>query len=150
MDDDLLKLLDIYPRREKRYLIPALQTVQDKLGYISKDSVTTISKYLDIPPSAVYSVASFYNQFWFQPRGKNHIRVCNGTSCHIRKNAMLIDFLEKNYNLSPSSVTKDTKFSLELVPCLGGCAHGPVISINNEYFAEVNVDFLKKKLTEID
>jgi len=119
-------------------LIPVLQEVQDKLGYLSKEAVTEIGRHLRLPASKVYGVATFYNQFRFQPRGKYHVTVCRGTACHVKGSAKLLDTLIRNLKIEPGKTSRDRMFSLETVACMGACALSPVMCINGEFYAKIS------------
>lgn len=118
-------------------LIPVLQEVQDKLGYLSKAAVTEIGRHLRLPASKVYGVATFYNQFRFQPRGKYHVTVCRGTACHVKGSAKLLESAMKLLKLKPGQTARDKMFSLEVVACMGACGLSPVMNVNGEFYAKV-------------
>lgn len=118
-------------------LIPVLQEVQDKLGYLSKEAVTEIGRHLRLPASKVYGVATFYNQFRFQPRGKYHVTVCRGTACHVKGSAKLLESAMKLLKLKPGQTARDKMFSLEVVACMGACGLSPVMNVNGEFYAKV-------------
>lgn len=118
-------------------LIPILQAVQDRNGYLSRESMEQIGRHLDLPVSKVYGVATFYNQFRFQPRGKFHIQVCRGTACHVKGSAKVLDAIRQALKVEPGQTTKDGMFSLEVVACVGACGLAPVICVNGEFHAGV-------------
>lgn len=121
-------------------LIPILQAVQNSTGHLSKESVLTVARHLNLPPSKVYGVATFYNQFRFQPLGKYHIQVCRGTACHVKGSAAVLESLKRILKIEEGQTTKDKLFSLEVVACIGACGLAPVISINGEFHAGVAPD----------
>lgn len=133
-------------KREK--LIPILQEVQEKEGYLSRESIMKISEKLKLPASKVYGVASFYNQFRFQPRGKYEIQVCRGTACHVQGSQKILEILEGELGVKHGETTRDGLFSLEVVACIGACGLAPVISINGEFLAKVTADKIKNILNE--
>jgi NADH-quinone oxidoreductase E subunit len=118
-------------------LIPILQAVQEQQGYLSEDAVVSISRHLGIPASKVYGVATFYNQFRFQPKGKYHIMVCRGTACHVKGSAKVLEAIVKYLKIEPGKTSRDKMFSLEVVACMGACALSPVLCINDEFHAKV-------------
>lgn len=118
-------------------LIPVLQEVQEKLGYLSKEAVMEIGRHLRLPASKVYGVATFYNQFRFQPRGKYHVTVCRGTACHVKGAAKLLAVAMKLLKLKPGLTSRDKMFSLEAVACMGACGLSPVVNVNGEFYAKV-------------
>ncbi len=126
-------------------LIPVLQEIQDKFGYLSEESVNELSSRLNLPAGKIYGVATFYNQFRFSMPGKFHLRVCHGTGCHLEGAGILIREIEKILRISDGETTRDGIFSLEVLPCIGACGQAPVISVNEVYYSGVD----KKKLREI-
>ncbi len=118
-------------------LIPILQEVQEVEGFLSRDAVIKISKHLKLPASKIYGVATFYNQFRFQPKGKYHFMVCRGTACHVKGSLKVLDMAMKQLKLSPGQTSRDRKFSLEVVACMGACGLAPVVNVNGEFYAKV-------------
>ncbi len=121
-------------------LIPVLQEVQEVEGYLSRDSVQRIGESLGLPASKIYGVATFYNQFRFEPMGRFHIQVCRGTACHVKGSAKVLDSIVKELGINPDSTTRDGLFSLEVVACIGACGLAPVIAVNGEFHARVEPD----------
>ena len=136
---DLDKILDKYPFVQKDNLISILQDIQDDCGYLSEEAIVKVGRYLDMPTSKIYGLASFYHHFRFNPKGKFHIKICNGTSCHANANVLILKEIENKLGIKPNQTTKDGLFSLEETSCLAACGNGPVIQINEEYFADLNV-----------
>jgi len=143
--DDILKS---HPGSQRDHLIPILQAVQEKLGYLPEDAVTRIGRHMRIPASKVYGVATFYNQFRFQPIGKHHVMLCRGTACHVKGSAKLLELLCKELQIEPGQTTRDGLFSIETVACMGACALSPAISINGEVHAKVSPARLVKLIGE--
>ena len=133
-------VLDRYPSRNRNVLIPILQDVQGAQGYLSREAVIRIGRHLDLPVSKIYGVATFYNQFRFEPKGRFHIQVCRGTACHVRGSARLLDTLCRDLGIRPGQTTRDGLFSIEVVACIGVCGLSPVISVNGEFHARVGLD----------
>ncbi|GEM_PF-123494 len=140
-------ILDRYSPSGAESLIPILQDIQSELGCLSEDAIVLVGKRLRIPTSKIYGLATFYNQFKFEKRGKHHICLCNGTSCRLKGAKWNMAFLEDNYKLKNAQTTRDGKFSLDVVTCMGACVHGPVISINDEYYTQVTPEKLKDILS---
>ncbi|MFH0702117.1 MAG: NADH-quinone oxidoreductase subunit NuoE [bacterium] len=140
--ENLLEIFSNYPIRDREYLIPLLQDVQEKYGYLSKDNLVSVAEYLGIPTSKVYGVATFYNQFRLIPLGKHIIRVCRGTACHVKGSNQILDTLQTELNIQAGETTKDGLFTLEVVACLGACSIAPVIVIDNEFYGR----FTSKKV----
>jgi len=125
-------------------LIPILQNIQDADGFPSENAIVKVGKTLNIATSKIYGVATFYNQFRFQPNGKYHIMVCRGTACHVLGSSTVLKELEKTLKIKAGQTTRDKLFSIEVVACIGACGLAPVININGEFFAKVTVDSLKE------
>lgn len=128
-------ILARYPDAGRDKLIPILQEVQQELGFISREAVVRVGRHLHLPTSKIYGVATFYNQFRFQPQGKFHIQVCRGTACHVKGSAAVLEALQQELKLNPGQTSRDGQFSLEVVACIGACGLAPVISINGEFYA---------------
>lgn len=138
MKKDIGTILKEYPQSNRDSLIPLLQEVQESEGYLSENSVVKIGDYLNIPASKIYGVATFYNQFRFEPLGKYHIQVCRGTACHVLGSATVLEEVQKKLKIKSGQSTKDGMFSIEVVACIGACGLAPVISVNGEFHAKVN------------
>lgn len=132
-----------YPNAGHDSLIPILQQVQEHMGYLSEESVVEVGKYLNMPTSKIFGVATFYNQFRFNAPGKFHVQVCRGTACHVLGSATVLNEIEKNLKIKAGQTTKDKMFSLEVVACIGACGLAPVISINGEFHAKVTSETIK-------
>ncbi|MDA3862274.1 MAG: NADH-quinone oxidoreductase subunit NuoE [Deltaproteobacteria bacterium] len=130
-------------------LIPLLQDIQGELGYLSREAITEVSKGLKLSESKIYGVASFYNQFKFNPPGKYHIQICRGTACHIKGSKTILEHLERELKIAPDQTTKDGLFSLEVVSCVGACSLAPVIVVNNKFHADVDKKKIKKIIKKI-
>ena len=133
------KIFEKYKRQEKSTLIPLLQEVQNIYGYLPELAVQEISEFVGLPLSRVYGVATFYNQFRLTPLGENVIRVCRGTACHVKNSANILYAIESTLNISAGQTTRDKKYTLEVVNCIGACSIAPVITINDEYFGRLTV-----------
>lgn len=141
-------VLKKYPRAGRDALIPILQEVQETQGYLSREAVTLIGKHLNLPAVKIYGVATFYNQFRFQPKGKYHVMVCRGTACHVKGSSRVLEIAQKILKLKPGQTSKDRLFSLEVVACMGACGLSPVININGEFYAKVTPQKLSKIIQE--
>ncbi len=133
-------ILKLFPDAGRERLIPILQEVQKSQGFLSRESVVLIGDHLKLPASKIYGVATFYNQFRFEPLGKFHIQICRGTACHVKGSAPILDSLVKELDIQPGRTTKDGLFSLEVVACIGACGLAPVISVNGEFHARLESD----------
>lgn len=123
---------------EKSDLIAILQDIQVQQGYLSQQALRHVSKRLNLPLIKVYSVATFYKAFSLKPRGRNLIRVCLGTACHMRGNPKVLEDLERRLHITVGETTSDRNFTLEKVHCVGACALAPVVIINNDYYEKVS------------
>ena len=110
-------------------LISILQDVQEIEGYLSRESINRIAEYLHLPSSKIYGVATFYNQFRFHPPGRNPIRVCLGTACHVRGGDIILENFERKLEIQEGQTTPDREFSIERVACVGCCALAPVACV---------------------
>ena len=131
-------VIERFPQAGRDSLIPILQAVQEEQGYLSEAAVARISRHLGIPASKVYGVATFYNQFRFQPKGRYHILVCRGTACHVKGSAKVLEAIVRHLKVEPGKTTRDKMFSLETVACMGACALSPVLCINEDFYAKVS------------
>jgi len=113
-------------------LIPLLQSAQDHFGYIPRRAIQHIAGVTGIPESTVYGVITFYNQFRLLPMGRNLIRTCVGTACHVSNSRMLIDAIQDELGIEVGGTTKDGLFTLFTVACLGCCSLAPVMMVNDE------------------
>jgi NADH-quinone oxidoreductase subunit E len=143
---DIEPIVNKYPAGRRDALIPLLQEVQETQGYLSRDAVVRIGEHLKLPASKVYGVATFYNQFRFQPLGKYHVQVCRGTACHVKGSQQALSAIQRTLSIKPGQTTKDGLFSLEVVACLGACGLAPVVAVNGEFFAGATSDKVVKIL----
>ncbi|RPJ71950.1 MAG: NADH-quinone oxidoreductase subunit NuoE [Acidobacteria bacterium] len=132
---DIEPIVSKYPAGRRDALIPLLQEVQESHGHLSRDAVVRIGEHLRLPASKVYGVATFYNQFRFQPLGRYHVQVCRGTACHVKGSLQALSAIQRTLNIKPGQTTRDGAFSLEVVACLGACGLAPVIAVNGEFHA---------------
>jgi len=146
---DLTEILGRYGHAKRDALIPLLQEVQETFGYLSRESIGIIGKHLGLPTSKIYGVATFYNQFRFQAKGKYHIVVCRGTACHVKNSAKVLEMLIKDLKLQPGQTSRDKLFSLETVACMGACGLAPVLNINGEFYAKTNPKKAAKIIREL-
>jgi NADH-quinone oxidoreductase subunit E len=120
-------------------LIPILQGVQDKLGYLPENALIQIAQLTKVPSASVFGVASFYEQFRLSPVGKNIIKVCRGTACHVRGGSRILEELEKKLGVKPGENTDDLEYTLETVACFGACALAPIMVINDRVHGKMTV-----------
>jgi len=141
-------IIQKYPKNDRSNLIALLQDIQEIYGYLPEEAIKDISEHLNIPVSSVYGVATFYNQFRLTPLGKNVIRVCRGTACHVKNSSNLLLALETELGITAGKTTRDKLFTLETVACIGACSIAPVININDEYYGRISVKEIPKILNK--
>ena len=118
--------------RKRLSLIPILQSVQGKLGYLPRAAMTEIAEYLNIPAIDVYGVVTFYNQFRLNPPGRHSIRVCLGTACHMKGGYIILDAWKRKLSIKPGETTQDREFDLDTVACVGCCTMAPVSVVDGK------------------
>ena len=118
--------------RKKRNLIPILQKVQGRLGYLPRETMLEIARFLDIPEIDVYSVVTFYNQFRLNPPGNHSIRVCLGTACHMKGGYITLDAWKRRLGVDVKQTTPDREFDLDTVACVGCCVMAPVTVVDDK------------------
>ncbi|MBK7631522.1 MAG: NADH-quinone oxidoreductase subunit NuoE [Ignavibacteriales bacterium] len=140
------KIFENYQPNDRSTLIPLLQDVQNIYGYLPENALRDISDFVKVPLSRVYGVATFYNQFRLMPLGENIIRVCRGTACHVKNSANILFALEAELGVLAGHTTRDKKFTLEVVNCIGACSIAPVILVNDDYHGRITVKDIPKIL----
>lgn len=133
---------------DEKYLIPVLQESQEEYGYLPESVLKRIASYLDLSLSQVYGVVTFYTQFHQEPRGKNIIRVCTGTACHVRGAGQILDKLEEELEIESGETTSNLKYTLETVACIGACGLAPVIMINDDTHGRLTPENVPEILKE--
>lgn len=151
MNHDLSKLPEIYARYPKtpQSLIAVLQDIQKEYHFLPCEALKQTAEELKVPLSKVFSVSTFYNAFSLNPRGEKVIRVCVGTTCHIRGAKQIQEQLENHLKIKAGETTEDLKFTLEVVACVGACAMAPVVAVNDEFHGGVTVASCKR-LAKLD
>ena len=127
-------------------LISVLDEIQAQYHYLPREAMILVSEWLGVPLSQVYSVATFYHAFSLVPRGKHKICVCTGTACHVRGAVQVLDRLETRLGVGAGETTRDRQFTLETVNCLGCCALGPVVVLDDEYEGQMTTRKVDKLL----
>jgi NADH-quinone oxidoreductase subunit E len=131
---------------KKEMVIPVLQKVQEHYGYLPRPAMEGVSRLMRIPLSRLYGVATFYAQFKMKPRGRNIIRVCKGTACHIQGSPKIAERIEEILGVQSGETTDDLRFTLEEVACIGACALAPVIMVNDNPHGRLTPDKVKAVL----
>lgn len=147
---DAKKLDEILAKYEgqKGVLIPIMQDVQNLYNYLPKAALEHVSKKLDVPMAEIYGVVTFYSLFHLNPRGKYIIRCCQGTACHVRGGASILNALEAQLGIKPGETTADGRFTLETVACLGACGLAPVMQIDEDTHGRMTAEKVAKVLAE--
>lgn len=122
---------------ERGNLIPILQDIQDRMRYLSEETVDELSRLMNVSANEIYGVATFYAQFRFRPPGEHTIHVCLGTACHVRGGHQILSELERRLKIKTGETTGDGKFDLERVACVGCCALAPVVVVDGKVNAKV-------------
>jgi NADH-quinone oxidoreductase subunit E len=120
-----------------RELVPILQDTQGMLGYLPEAAMREIACFLGLPESHVYGVATFYDQFYFIRRGRNQIKVCCGTACHVKGAIRVLEEFERQLGIDHGETTSDYEYSLDRVACVGACALAPVVVVGKKVYGEV-------------
>lgn len=130
-------------------IIPILQDIQDKLGYVPKESIDYIGKQLSIPPARIYGVVTFYTQFRLKPRGKHSIMLCVGTACHVGGAEKISDAITEELKIKGGETTEDGFVTYEKVACIGCCSLAPVAIVDGETSAKLTPDKIRKVIAEL-
>ena len=143
------EIIDSY-NCEVRNMIAILQDVQAEYKYLSPETLELIAKKLNVGVAKVYSVATFYENFSLEAKGKYIIKVCDGTACHVRKSQPIYNAIVENLGLKGKQKTSaDGLFTLETVACLGACGLAPVVTINDEVHAKMTPERIVELLNEL-
>jgi len=118
-------------------LISILQGVQSEYHYLPEDALALVAKQLELPLIHVYGVATFFKAFSLKPRGEHMVNVCLGTACHVRGAEPVLDEVKRQLGVEPGETTKNMRFTLETVNCLGACALGPIMVVDGKYYGEM-------------
>ena len=142
--EEMKEILEVY-KVDKENLIPILNDVQEKYGYIPKLAQLEISNYLGVPMAEIYGVITFYSRFTLEPKGKYNISVCLGTACFVKGSQSILDRLKDRLKIEEGKTTEDGKFSIDTTRCVGACGIAPVFTVNDEVYGHATV----KKLDEV-
>ena len=145
-----LKIVEEMSPVREGHIIPLLQRLQDAYGYLPRDVVLTVAARTALPASRVFGVATFYAQFYFEPRGRHVIRCCRGTACHVRGSKEIADALGRELAVEEGGTTADRRFSFEIVACLGTCFLAPVIMVDDDYYGSMTPGRIKKVLSQYE
>jgi len=146
---------DLFASIEERFkgnaeeLIPMLQSVQRALGFLPEETLLRIARLTKLPAAKVFGTATFYSQFRLQPIGKNIVRVCRGTACHVKGSDRILGDIQDHLQLIPGQTTRDGLFTLETVACFGSCALAPILVINDSVYGSTNRSKALKLIDDI-
>jgi NADH-quinone oxidoreductase subunit E len=131
-------------QRDKDMLIQILLDLQSMFGWLPQEVLTEISEQLEVPITQIYQIASYYKAFSLMPRGRHIIKVCMGTACQVRGSPQLLNIISAMLDMKPYETSEDMRFTLETVNCLGCCAMGPVVVVDDLYHSKPSTPALKK------
>lgn len=134
---------------ERGFLVPILQDVQKEWNYLPRKALDAVGMLLDIPISRIFEVATFYRAFSLEPRGRHQVCLCVGTACHVRGAPRIGDHIQRALGIEAGETTEDLEFTYETVNCLGACALGPVLTVNEEYHGQVTIGKTNKILKQL-
>jgi NADH-quinone oxidoreductase subunit E len=143
MDPEFEEIFESHSHSREN-LIPILQEIQDRKSYLSPQSLGQVAEHLDISENDVYGVATFYAQFRFHPPGRHHIKVCEGTACHVRGSRLIVEAVTRKVGICPGETTLDREFSLERVACFGSCALAPVVVMDEKVYGRMTTRKMQK------
>ncbi len=135
---------------DKGQLVSILQDIQGEFCYLPKEALEEAAKLMDIPMSQVYGVATFFKAFSLTPRGRHLVKVCLGTACHVRGANKVVDKMELDLGIKRSETTSDLKYTLETVNCVGCCALGPMVMIDDKYHGQITSDKVSPLLAKYE
>lgn len=138
LKEETKEIIKKYPK-ERNQLIAILNEIQEKYGYIPKQSQITISEELSIPMAEIYGVITFYSRFTLAPKGKYNISICLGTACYVKGSQKILDRAKERLRIEAGEVTEDGKFSIDDVRCVGACGLAPVFMVNDEVYGNATV-----------
>lgn len=131
-------------------VIPILQRAQGVYGYLPKEILTAISQKTGIPISQLMGVATFYAQFRLTRQGRNLIRICDGTACHVRGAPKSVEAIENALNIQGNGTSPDYKYSMEIVYCLGSCGLAPVAVVNDKVYGQIEPKKIVEQLKKLE
>ena len=137
-------------KEEKDNLIPILNDIQEKYGYIPKVAQMEVSNYLNIAMAEIFGVITFYSRFTLEPKGKYNISVCLGTACFVKGSQAILDRLKERLKLEEGKTSEDGKFSIDTTRCVGACGIAPVFTVNSEVYGHATVKKLDEVLEQLE
>ncbi|MGA2159660.1 MAG: NAD(P)H-dependent oxidoreductase subunit E [Dehalococcoidia bacterium] len=147
MKDAVTAIIKKYDN-DRSQLVSILQDIQSEYNYLPRTALDKVSKKMDVPQSQVFALATFFRAFSLKERGKHIVNVCLGTACHVRGGELILDALQRQLAVKTGGTTDDHNFTLESVNCMGCCATGPVVKIDEEYFGHMTNDKVEPMLNK--
>ncbi|KTD33101.1 NADH dehydrogenase I chain E [Legionella nautarum] len=140
-----------YPKEEKQSAVmSALRIVQEEKGYLTPELMDAIAEYLEMPPIAVYEVASFYTMYEHKPIGRHLINVCTNISCKLTGSSEIVKHLQKKLGIQLGETTKDGRFTLRSVECLGACVNAPMMQVDKNYHENLTAEKVDEVLEQYE
>ena len=139
MQASLDEIIGRYKQGSRESLLPLLQDIQIEFGYLNEEAILKVGQHIKLPSSKVYGIATFYDQFRFIQKGKFHLKVCRGTTCHMHGSLNILREVERVLNIKEGQTSRDGRFSLEAVSCMGACGSAPVLNVNGEFRTAVAI-----------
>jgi NADH:ubiquinone oxidoreductase subunit E len=150
IDKELLKEIIHKHRGETWALIPLLQDIQEAFGYVPPESIEPVSRALNLFPSQVQGVVTFYAGFSLKPKGKYVLKVCRGTACHVKGGRSVLRMIKRDLAVQEGETTPDYQFTFETTACLGACALAPTMMVNRSYYGKLTPPKVSNILSEYD
>jgi NADH-quinone oxidoreductase subunit E len=155
MEEESLDLTPLYGvleqyKTEKGAVIPVLQKAQEIYGWLPPRVLEIISKEMNVPPSRIYGVVTFYSQFYLTRRGRHIVRQCDGTACHVRGSARIIEAVENRLGIKAGETTPDYRVTYEVVYCLGSCGLAPVAMVDDKVVGHLVPETAVKLIDELE
>lgn len=149
-EDETSKMLQIIENKEHdpSHLVKILQEIQAELGYVPETAQRLIARKMNTPVSHIYGIVSFYNFFRLFPPGRHRVNVCLGTACYVKGSRNILKEITSRYELESGQTTSDRRFSLDIVRCVGCCAIGPVMTVNDRVYGKMKPEKVKTVLRE--
>ena len=141
--------MELADKGNNKNLLSILQDVQQECGYLPEERLREIAVMLGMPLIDVCGVATFYKSFSLTPKGRHQIKVCLGTACHVRGANRILKEVERKLGIKPGETSEDGEFSLETVMCLGCCAIGPVVVMDDRYYGKMTTAKLESMLMQL-
>ena len=146
----LKNILAKYRATSDDYLLNILHEIQQSLGYLSRESVTSLSQMIGVPEDEIYDTAVAAGDFVFYPQGRHHIKVCCGTACRLKGSQKILDRICDRLDIDVGEMTLDEKFSLEIIPCQDACCLAPFVSIGGDIYLKTTEDSIDDILYGLD